>query len=68
MDAISLLRSIPLFEDLLEDDLKALSSSLVSRTFAAGTMIINQGDAGSAQMFEQVDQHRGFDAVASKKR
>ena len=48
MDAISLLRSIPLFEDLLEDDLKALSSSLVSRTFAAGTMIINQGDAGSA--------------------
>lgn len=48
MDAISLLRSIPLFEDLLEDDLKALSATLVSRTFAAGAMIINQGDAGSA--------------------
>ena len=48
MDAISLLRSIPLFEDLLEDDLKALSATLVPRTFAAGTMIINQGDAGSA--------------------
>lgn len=48
MDAISLLRSIPLFEDLSDDDLTALSFTLVPRAFAAGTMIFSQGDSGSS--------------------
>jgi uncharacterized membrane protein len=48
MDAIALLRSIPLFEDLAEDDLEALSQALVQRSFPAGTAIINQGDLGSS--------------------
>ncbi len=48
MDAISLLRSIPLFEDLLDDDLVALSATLVPRQFAAGTMVISQGDRGTS--------------------
>jgi uncharacterized membrane protein len=48
MDAIALLRSIPLFEDLANDDLEALAQALVPRSFPAGTMIINQGDVGSS--------------------
>ncbi len=48
MDAIALLRSIPLFEDLAEDDLEALAQALVPRSYPAGTMIINQGDVGSS--------------------
>ena len=48
MDAIALLRSIPLFEDLSEDDLTALAYALVPRSFDAGTMIFSQGDSGSS--------------------
>ncbi len=48
MDAASLLRSIPLFEDLLEEDLIALSAALVPRNFRAGAMIFAQGDLGTA--------------------
>ena len=48
LDATPLLRSIPLFEGLSEDDLAALSSALKTRTFKAGTMIFAQGDAGDA--------------------
>jgi uncharacterized membrane protein len=48
MDANALLRSIPLFEDLSEDDLTALAYALVPRAFAAGTMIFSQGDSGSS--------------------
>ncbi len=56
VDAISLLRSIPLFEDLLEDDLAALSATLVARRFEAGEIIINQGDAGRTMyIVESVD-------------
>lgn len=48
MDATPLLRSIPLFEGLSEEDLTALSSALKLRTFKAGAMIFAQGDAGDA--------------------
>ena len=48
MDATPLLRSIPLFEGLSEEDLQALSSALELRTFKAGQMIFAQGDSGSA--------------------
>ena len=48
MDAVALLRSIPLFEDLAEEDLEALSQALVTRSYPAGETIINQGDVGSS--------------------
>lgn len=48
MDSTGLLRSIPLFEGLSEDDLVALSGALVPRHFRAGTMIFEQGDSGTA--------------------
>jgi uncharacterized membrane protein len=48
LDAIALLRSIQLFEDLSDEDLEALSRALVRRTFSAGTTIFSQGDTGSS--------------------
>ena len=48
MDAVTLLRSNPMFEGLTEEDLAALSSALQTRTFKAGSMIFHQGDAGDA--------------------
>jgi CRP/FNR family transcriptional regulator, cyclic AMP receptor protein len=48
MDAMKLLHSIPLFEGLGEDDLRALAQTLERRTFKAGSMIFAQGDSGSA--------------------
>lgn len=48
MDATDLLRSIPLFEGLTDDDLRVLSAKLVERPFRAGTVIFEQNDAGSA--------------------
>jgi CRP/FNR family transcriptional regulator, cyclic AMP receptor protein len=47
MEHVSLLRSIPMFQGLNEDDLGALSSTLVERNFAAGQEIMAQGDPGS---------------------
>jgi uncharacterized membrane protein len=43
-----MLRSIPLFEGLSEEDLEALSQALGTRTFKAGEMIFAMGDTGSA--------------------
>jgi CRP/FNR family cyclic AMP-dependent transcriptional regulator len=48
MDASSLLRSIPMFEDLGDEDLLALSGSLETRSFKAGSTIFKQDDAGNA--------------------
>ncbi len=42
-----LLRSIPMFEGLGDEDLDALASSLVERTLRAGEMIFDQGDSGT---------------------
>jgi CRP/FNR family cyclic AMP-dependent transcriptional regulator len=49
MEITQLLRSIPLFDALDDDDLKALSTNYLSeRRFTAGTQIFAQGDAGDA--------------------
>jgi len=48
MDAVALLRSIPMFEGLAEEDLAALSSTLQTRSCKAGGMIFHLGDAGDA--------------------
>jgi uncharacterized membrane protein len=50
MSHAELLRSISLFHGLADDDLEALSHALVERKFAAGQMIIKQGERGS-EMF-----------------
>jgi uncharacterized membrane protein len=48
MDHTALLREIPMFEGLSDEDVRVLGQSLVERKFAAGQMIMNQGDAGTA--------------------
>jgi len=48
LDPTPLLRSIPLFEGLSEDDLVELGSALVRRPFKAGSMVFAQGDTGSS--------------------
>lgn len=48
MDAISLLRSIPLFGGLSTEDLIALPSALERYVFRAGATIFAHGDAGSS--------------------
>jgi uncharacterized membrane protein len=48
LDATPLLRSIPLFVGLTDEDLVELARALQPRQFAAGTMIFNQGDTGSS--------------------
>ena len=45
---MKLLRSIPLFEALSDDDVGALAQTLERRTYQAGTLIFAQGDRGSA--------------------
>lgn len=47
-DAAPLLRSIPLFEGLTDEDLNELGRALEPRRYAAGEMIFEQGDAGSS--------------------
>jgi uncharacterized membrane protein len=48
LDATPLLRSIPLFEGLTDEDLDELARALQPRRFAAGTMIFEQGDSGTS--------------------
>jgi uncharacterized membrane protein len=43
-----LLRSIPMFEGLSDEDLTHLANTLVERRFNGGAMIFDQGDPGSA--------------------
>ena len=50
MSHADLLRSIPIFHGLSDDDLGALVSAVSERHFPAGRVIINQGDPGS-EMF-----------------
>ncbi|APR77669.1 Acid-resistant protein [Minicystis rosea] len=47
MPNTDLLRSIPLFEGLAQEDLDHLANTLVERPFASGEMIFHQGDAGT---------------------
>ena len=48
LDTTPLLRSIPLFTGLTDEDLDELGRALVPREFAAGDMVLNQGDTGSS--------------------
>ena len=43
-----LLRSISLFAGLTDEDLQELGRALVPRRFAAGELVLNQGDTGSS--------------------
>lgn len=56
VNAAELLRSIPLFEGLTEEDLQALAASVAPRSFKAGQMIFNQGDRGS-EMYIVAEGH-----------
>jgi uncharacterized membrane protein len=46
-----LLRSLPLFEGLPEEDLEALATRLERRAFRAGEIIFHQGDMGDSMFF-----------------
>jgi len=48
LDTTPLLRSIPLFVGLTDEDLHELGRALVPRSFSAGDMVLNQGDTGDA--------------------
>jgi CRP-like cAMP-binding protein len=48
LDVTPLLRTIPLFAGFTDEDLEELGRSLQRRRFAAGTMVMNQGDTGSS--------------------
>jgi CRP/FNR family cyclic AMP-dependent transcriptional regulator len=48
VDPTPLLRSIPLFDGLTDEDLQALADALVPRACRAGTLIFDMGDEGSA--------------------
>lgn len=48
MDRLTLLRTIPLFESLADEDLSALASRLREERFEAGTTVFSQGDEGDA--------------------
>ena len=48
MTAPSLIRSIPLFDGISDDDLDALFASLARRSFAPGQLIFGQGEIGDA--------------------
>ncbi len=48
MESIELLRSIPMFGNLSDEDLKALSAAVTRREFKAGAMIFALGDHGNA--------------------
>jgi uncharacterized membrane protein len=56
MDRQALLRTIPMFEGLDDEDLDALAGSLVERQFPAGKLIFNLGDPGDA-MYIIADGH-----------
>jgi CRP/FNR family cyclic AMP-dependent transcriptional regulator len=48
MESLDLLRSIPMFATLSDDDLRALATAVSRREFRAGAMIFALGDRGNA--------------------
>ena len=48
LDVAPLLRSIPLFAGLTDEDLQVLARALHQRSYAAGEMVLNQGESGSS--------------------
>ena len=55
-DNSELLRTIPMFEELSDEDLELLAARVTERRFRAGEIIFNQGDPG-AEMFVVSDGH-----------
>jgi uncharacterized membrane protein len=51
VDVIPLLRSLPLFEGLSDDDLAAIAARLQKRSFRAGEIVFHQGDLGDSMYF-----------------
>jgi uncharacterized membrane protein len=56
MDYVPLIARIPMFADLREDDVRLLATSVRERRFAAGQVIMQQGDTGTS-MFIVADGH-----------
>jgi uncharacterized membrane protein len=48
MDYVPLIARIPMFADLGDDDVQILATSVRERRFAAGQVIIQQGDSGTS--------------------
>jgi len=51
VDVISLLRSLPLFEGLSDEDLAAIAGRLQKRSYRAGEIIFHQDDLGDSMFF-----------------
>jgi len=62
-----LLRSIPLFEGLSQEDLDHLASTLVERPFKGGDLIFEQGDKG-AEMYIVAQGHVNIHLPGEKSR
>src|SRR5262249_26747334 len=56
MDHTPLIAKIPMFADLGADDVQVLANSVTERRFAAGQVIIHQGESG-ASMFIVAEGH-----------
>jgi len=56
LDTTPLLRSISLFAGLTDEDLQELGRHLEVRHFAAGAMVLNQGDSGSSMYIVESGQ------------
>src|SRR5438552_7249527 len=55
-DAFEVLRSVPLFRQVPEDDLRALAQLVRERTHPRGSLILTQGDPGEALFLIQSGQ------------
>jgi len=51
VEVILLLRSLPLFEGLSDDDLAAIAARLQKRSYRAGEIVFHQGDLGDSMYF-----------------
>jgi uncharacterized membrane protein len=51
VDVTSLLRSLPLFEGLSDEDLGAIAGRLQKRSYRAGEVVFHQGDLGDSMYF-----------------
>jgi CRP/FNR family transcriptional regulator, cyclic AMP receptor protein len=68
MPHADLLRSIPMFHGLSDDDLGALVSAVSERHFFAGQVIINQGDPGTEMFIVAAGQVNVFLAGEASRR
>ncbi len=56
METLSLLHSIPLFQGLADDDLRALEGNLQRKSYRAGQIVFSAGDIGSAMYIVESGQ------------